>query len=97
MTLLITYLLNGIDYLFTSYWISLYGIDIEGNPIGRWMFDNDKAFFAKFVVVPILLAVMGVCIRKCPKAKWVVYIPLTVYGLIVCYHIFIYFNIRSFL
>jgi hypothetical protein len=97
MTLLIAYLLNIIDYLFTSYWVNLYGIDIEGNPIGRWMFENDKAFFVKFVIVPIFLAILGWCIKKRPKAKWVAYIPLAVYGLIVCYHIFIYFNIRSFL
>lgn len=93
MTLFIAYLLNIIDYLFTSHWVNLYGINIEGNPLGRWMFENNLAFPCKFILVPILLALLGVCISKHPQAKWVAYIPLVVYGLIDIYHGYIYFNI----
>jgi hypothetical protein len=80
--------------MFTRHWVNLYGIDIEGNPLGRWLLETDKAFFVKFVVVPICLALLGWCIRKCPNAKWVEFIPLVVYGLIVIYHLVIFFAIK---
>jgi hypothetical protein len=40
---IISYLLNIIDYLFTAYWVHKFGIEIEieANPIGRWMFENN--------------------------------------------------------
>ena len=95
MTLFIAYLLNIIDYLFTSHWVNLYGIDIEGNPFGRWMLENNAAFGFKFFVVGAFFAVLGVCISKHPQAKWVAYIPLVVYGLIDLYHIGILIYTRS--
>lgn len=97
MTLLIAYALNIIDYLFTRHWVNLYGIDIEGNPIGRWLFENNLAFSCKFILVPILLALLGVCIAKHPQAKWVAYIPLVVYGLIDIYHLIIFFYTKEIL
>lgn len=91
--LIIAYLLNIIDYLFTRHWVSLYGISIEGNPLGRWMYENDLVGIVKIFIVGGLMALLGVCIRLQPKAKWVAYIPLVVYGLIDIYHGYIYFNI----
>lgn len=90
MTLIIAYLLNIIDYLFTAHWVNLYGISIEGNPIGRWLFENNLAGVFKIFIVGGLMAVMGVCIRKCPKAAWTAFIPLVVYGFVVMYHIYLF-------
>ena len=87
MTLFIAYALNIIDYLFTSHWVNLYGLSAEGNPIGRWLFENNVAGIVKIFIVGGFMAVMGVCIRKCPKAAWTALIPLAVYGLMVLYHI----------
>lgn len=96
MSYLITaYLLNIIDYIFTAYWVRKFGIEIEGNPIGRWMFENNVAWVYKIFIVGGLFAVLGVCIRKCPKAAWMAFIPLVVYALIVIYHIFIFIYIRG--
>ena len=92
--LLLAYQLNIIDYLFTRHWVNLYGIDIEGNPLGRWMYENDLAGIVKIFIVGGLLALLGVCIRLQPKAKWVAYIPLVVYSLIVIYHSIIYCTLR---
>ena len=89
MTLLTAYALNIIDYLFTSHWVNLYGISIEGNPLGRWMYENDIAGIVKIFIVGGLLAVMGICIRLKPKLAWTGYIPLVVYGLIDIYHLVI--------
>lgn len=88
--LIITYLLNLFDLAMTSLWVDLYGISIEANPIGRWLFTNNMAWAVKIFAVGGLLAVMGICIRKCPKAAWTAFIPLVVYGFVVMYHIYLF-------
>lgn len=89
MICFIAYLLNIIDYLFTAYWVHKFGIEIEANPIGRWMFENNVAWVYKIFIVGGLFALLGYFIKRAPKAAWVAYIPLVVYGLIVVYHIVI--------
>lgn len=86
MILLITYLLNLFDLAMTTLWVKLYGIEAEGNPIGRWLFENNMAWAVKIFAVGGLLALMGVCIRKRPRLAPVAYIPLVVYGLLAVYH-----------
>lgn len=87
--LILTYLLNIIDYLFTGYWVSKYGLSIEGNPIGRWMFENNIAWLFKIVVVGVLLIALGFLINKYKRYKWIPIILAIIYGLIVVYHIVI--------
>ena len=90
MTLFIAYLLNIIDYLFTSHWVNLYGISIEGSPLGRWLFENDLAGVVKIFVVGALMAVLGYLLNRYPKYKPVAVIPLVVYGFVVMYHIYLF-------
>jgi hypothetical protein len=87
MTLIIAYLLNIIDYIFTSYWVSLYGISIEGNPLGRWMLENDLVGVFKVSIMGGLFILLGCLFKRYPRYKWIGFIPLVVYGLIVIYHI----------
>lgn len=94
MPLIIAYLLNIIDYLFTAHWVNMFGIDIEANPIGRWMFNHNVAWVFKILIVGGLFAVLGYFIKRYPKTAWTAFIPLVVYGLIVIYHIIIYFTVR---
>lgn len=94
MYLIIAYILNIIDYTITAYWVNKFGVDIEANPLGRWMFENNVAWVFKILVVGGLFAVLGYCIKRYPKAAWLGNIPLVVYGLIVIYHIIIYFTVR---
>lgn len=89
MTLFIAYILNIIDYLFTSHWVDLYGISVEGNPLGRWMLENNVAWVFKILIVGGIFALLGYFIKQKPKAKWLAYIPVVVYGAIVIYHIVI--------
>ena len=96
MTLFIAYILNIIDYLFTSYWVSLYGISIEGNPLGRWLYQNNLAGIAKIFVVGGFFAVLGICIHLKPKLAWVSAIPCVVYGAIVIYHLATFAYIKIF-
>lgn len=91
---LITYLLNLFDLAMTNRLVNMYGLEIEGNPIGRWLYTYDMAWVVKVIVVGGLLVVMGACIRKRPKLAWVAYIPLVAYGLLALYHIGIMLVIR---
>jgi hypothetical protein len=87
--LIIAYILNVIDYIFTSYWIAKFGIDIEVNPIGRWMFENNVSWVFKIIVIGLLFILLWHLIKKQPNAILVAYIMLGVYGFIVLYHIII--------
>ena len=87
MILIITYILNVIDYIFTSHWINLYGLSAEANPIGRWMFEHNVVWVFKIFVVGFFLALIGVLIKDRPRYAWIPFIPLSVYGAIVLYHI----------
>lgn len=93
--LTISYLLNIIDYLFTLHWVNLYGISIEGNPLGRWMFENNVAWAFKIFAAGGLFAALGYFIKRTPKAIIAAYIPLGVYAAIVIYHIFIAIQLYS--
>lgn len=97
MILFIAYILNAIDYFFTKHWVSLYGSSVEGNPIAKWLFDNDLAFVYKLVIVPILLAILAWCLHKRPAVKWVAYLLLVVYALILIYHVIIFLYTRGIL
>ena len=92
--LIITYLLNIIDYLFTLYWVRKYGIEIEGNPIGRWMFSNNVAWLFKIVIIGVLLGVVGYYVHRHPEDAYLAWICLIVYGLITLYHIALFLIIR---
>lgn len=87
MILLITYILNIIDYLFTLYWVRTYGIEIEANPFGRWLFENNIAWVVKIFAVGGVLALLGYIFKRYPKLAPVAYIPLTAYAAVVVYHI----------
>ena len=68
--LIIAYLLNLIDYLFTAYWVHKFGIEIEGSPIGRWMFENNVAWAVKIFIVGGVFALLGYFIKRYPKYAW---------------------------
>lgn len=87
--LITAYALNIIDYIFTAYWVHKFGIEIEANPIGRWMFENNVAWVYKIFIVGGLFALIGYFIHREPKAAWTAFIPLVAYAAIVVYHIVI--------
>ena len=88
--LFVAYLLNIIDYLFTARWVKKFGIEIEGNPIGRWLFNHNMAGAFKIFAVGGIFAIVGYFITHYPKYAWVAYIPLAVYALICVYHVIIW-------
>lgn len=91
--LIIAYILNIIDYIFTARWVRKFGAEIEANPIGRWMFGHNVAWGFKILIAGGLFALLGCFIKRRPKAVIIAYILLTVYALIVIYHIVILIKI----
>lgn len=89
MTLFLTYLLNLFDLAMTTLWVSRYGLSVEANPIGRWMYTTGMVYAVKIFAVGGLLAVMGILLRKHPKLAWMAYIPLVVYAVVAVYHVVI--------
>lgn len=88
--LITSYILNIIDYIFTAYWVHKFGIEMESNPIGRWLFDNNIVWVYKIIIIGALFALIAFFIKKkCKSAIISSKILLTAYGGIVAYHLVI--------
>ncbi len=95
--LVIAYILNIIDYIFTAHWVRKFGIEIESNPIGRWMFSHNVAWVFKILVVGGLFAGLWYLIHRLPKAVTAAYILLVVYAAVDIYHIYLAIKVHGIL
>lgn len=87
---MITYLLNLIDLLMTTKWIKAYGIDVEKNPIGKWLYKSRaRMTFFKVAVPAFALSFMSI-FRAYTIAKIGIWTCFGVYLAICLYHLFIY-------
>ena len=57
--LIITYIFNLIDLIVTMYLVSLFGLSIEANPIGRWLIQTNLVYLFKIGLVGGLLLAIG--------------------------------------
>ena len=57
--LLIAYLLNLFDLAMTTHWVNKFGIDIEANPAGRWLYENHLAVPAKVFGIGVLFLILS--------------------------------------
>lgn len=87
MIILITYILNIIDYLFTTHWVNKFGIGIEFNPFGRWLYENNIAWVFKIMIVGILFFILYKFYDRYKLARICSYVILAVYSLLFIYHI----------
>ena len=95
--LIIAYLLNLFDLAMTSHWVNKLGVEIEGNPIGRWLFQNHLAVPIKVFGVGVALIALYWGIKKYPKWNWTSWVVLAVYGILAIYHIIIAIKVASIL
>ena len=87
LRLLSTSVFNTLDMIFTLFLISLFGLGIETNPIGRVMLSNPiLLFISKIVVVNLFLLLLYKfrTFRFARVGSWIVFI---VYGCITLYHL----------
>lgn len=83
ISLIIIFILNCIDYGQTMYAVSICGLAVEANPIARFFIGSGYGWVPKFVIMPLILALMGYLVRKEPKARWPIYILLVFYVVVV--------------
>lgn len=88
LLLVTVYMLNLIDYFQTIYAIQLFGIEIEANPIARFLFENNYALVSKVIIMPLMLFAVGIIVRINKRQIWSVYF-LTIFYAYVIIHNFI--------
>lgn len=84
--LILTYILNIVDYQQTVYAIQLFGLQVELNPIGRFMLGNGTAWIFKLIIVPIMLAIIGLFVKIDRKQIWAVYFVFIAFFVLVVYN-----------
>jgi hypothetical protein len=87
LILIITYILNVIDYLETLYLIQQYGIAVEGNPIMRFFFENQYGWVAKLIVPAVLLIGYGIIAYKDRRLLRPIYAATSVYVFLVIHNL----------
>ena len=94
--LIVTYIFNLIDLIVTMYLVSLFGLSIEANPIGRWLIQTNLVYPFRIGVVGGLLLAIGLLSNYNPKlanvGSWVLLIAfsaLTLYHAIILSKIFL--------
>lgn len=85
--LIITYIFNLIDLIATMYLVSLFGLSIEGNPIGCWLIRTNLVYPFKIGVVGGLLLTIGLLSRRSRKAANIASgVLLVTFSVLVLYH-----------
>ena len=92
--LIITYIFNLIDLIATMYLVSLFGLSVEGNPIGRWLIRTNLVYPFKIGIVGGLLLVIGLLREKNRKmadvCSWIlliIFLGLTIYHFMILINI----------
>ena len=89
--LIVIYILNIIDLIATTLLVKRFGIQIEGNPIGKWLIETNLVWFVKIFIVGAALLLLF----KFKNNKLAIvgsWITLITFSLLAVYHIFI--NLR---
>ena len=89
-----TYCLSLIDLIFTLQYVQKYGLEIEGNPVGRWILsDGWRTFMIKmiFVLAGLYLIWRYRELKIARVASWIVMIA---YSFLSIYHIIILIALR---
>lgn len=92
--LAITYIFNLIDLIATMYLVSLFGLSVEGNPIGRWLIRTNLVYPFKIGVVGGLLLTIGLLSEKnrgmtdvCSWILLIIFLGLTIYHFVILINI----------
>lgn len=89
--LIVIYILNIIDLIATMLLVKRFGLEIEGNPIGKWLIETNLVWFVKVVGVGVALLLL----YKFKNNKLAIvgsWITLITFSLLAVYHIFIQFE-----
>lgn len=81
--------LNLFDLLATQLWISLFGTEVEGNPLARIMFENNTVYFYKIILIPAMLYLLYKILPNHKNYEWTTWVLFYVYAGIAVYHLFL--------
>lgn len=90
---IITYILNVIDLICSTYWCYLFGINAELNPLGKILLQHNLAPFIKVMVVGILIMFLSYNYDN-KYAKIGIVICMIAYIIICLMHLGIFLSIR---
>lgn len=93
--LLIAYVFNILDLIFTTVWVKKYGIDIEANPIGRFLYKTKAVYAVKTIGLGAIFFGLYKLLSLYPKWSWTATVILVVYALLTVYHILIAIKLWS--
>lgn len=93
MLYLIAYLLNVFDAVATWVWVTRYGIEIELNPVGRWLLENGLLWIFKLGVVGWLLLFLHDN-RDKPTSVVGAWVIIIVYAYICIKHVLLFIATR---
>lgn len=88
MIYLLTYLLNLFDLVVTTHWIKKFGIEVEANPIGRFLYKTGIVYPVKIIVIGLLLLFIYIVTYSEGTMQWIGIVPFIVYSLLTIYHIY---------
>ena len=90
MVAIVTCILNALDALFTVYLVNKYDIDIELNPVGKWLITSKYGLIIKIIVVSLLVILLHALKTKYPLARDALLFLLIVFSLLTVYHLIIF-------
>lgn len=90
MIAIVTCILNALDALFTVYLVNKYDIDIELNPVGKWLITSKYGLIFKIIVVSLLVILLYTLKTKYPLARYALLFILIVFSLLTVYHLIIF-------
>ena len=90
MIAIVTCILNALDMLFTVYLVNKYDIDIELNPVGKWLITSKYGLIIKIIVVSLLVVLLYTLKTKYPLARYALLFLLIVFSLLTVYHLIIF-------
>lgn len=90
MIAIVTCILNALDALFTVYLVNKYDIDIELNPIGKWLITSKYGLIIKIIVVSLLVMLLYTLKTEYPLARYALLFILIVFSLLTVYHLIVF-------
>lgn len=87
--LILTYMLNIIDLIATMLLVKRFGLEIEGNPVGKWLIETNLVWLVKIVIVGAALLILW----KFKEDKIVSIastVLLGIYSILALYHVIIF-------
>ena len=87
--LVITFILNIIDYLQTSYVVNIFGAAAELNPIMQSFIETNSMWVVKLVFFPLLLVFIGWVIYKFNFGRWAAWTLAIYYYFVVMRNFYI--------